>query len=51
MCSSDLSRYFKVHHTEADTVDKVDPAALARCSASLAVMVYALADLPETLPR
>ena len=47
----DRSRYFKVHHTEADTVDKVDPAALARCSASLAVMVYALADLPETLPR
>lgn len=45
------SRYFRVHHTEADTVDKVDPEALARCSAAMAAMVYAIADLPEALPR
>jgi carboxypeptidase Q len=47
----DRARYFRVHHTEADTVDKVDPEALARCSAAMAAMVYAIADLPETLPR
>jgi carboxypeptidase Q len=47
----DRTRYFRVHHTEADTVDKVDPEALARSSAALAAMVYAIADLPETLPR
>ena len=47
----DRARYFRVHHTEADTVDKVDPEALARCSAAMAAMVYAIADLPESLPR
>lgn len=47
----DRSRYFRVHHTEADTVDKVDPEAMARCSAAMAAMVYAIADLPEALPR
>jgi carboxypeptidase Q len=47
----DRARYFRVHHTEADTVDKVDPEALARCSAAMAAMVYAIADLPEALPR
>jgi len=47
----DRTRYFRVHHTEADTVDKVDPEALARCSAAMAAMVYAIADLPEALPR
>jgi carboxypeptidase Q len=47
----DRARYFRVHHTEADTVDKVDPEALARCSAAMAAMVYAIADLPEPLPR
>ena len=37
--------------TEADTVDKVDPEALARCSAAMAAMVYAIADMPEAPPR
>jgi carboxypeptidase Q len=44
-------RYFRYHHTEADTVDAVDPDDLARCSAALAAMVYAVADMPERLPR
>lgn len=43
--------YFWVHHTHADTVDKVDPADLARSVAMLAVMAYVVADLPERLPR
>ena len=47
----DRARYFRIHHTEADTVDKVDPEALARCSAAMAATVYAIADLPEALPR
>ncbi|HZA98073.1 MAG TPA: M20/M25/M40 family metallo-hydrolase [Gemmatimonadales bacterium] len=41
------SRYFWYHHSEGDTLDKVDPAELARCVAALAVMAYVLADLPE----
>jgi carboxypeptidase Q len=44
-------RYFEIHHTAADTMDKVDPAELARCVAAMAVMTYVVADLPEPLPR
>ena len=45
------TRYFWFHHTDADTVDKVDPKELSRCAASLAVMAYVIADLPVRLPR
>jgi carboxypeptidase Q len=47
----DRSRYFWFHHSEGDTLDKVDPAELGRCVAALAVMAYVVADLPEALPR
>jgi carboxypeptidase Q len=43
--------YFDIHHTPADTMDKVDPAELAHCVAALAVMSYVVADLPQRLPR
>jgi carboxypeptidase Q len=43
------SRYFDIHHTPADTLDKVDPRELALCVATMAVMAYAVADLPESL--
>jgi carboxypeptidase Q len=41
--------YFLIHHTEADTVDKIDPLDMARASAAIAVMVYVVADMPERL--
>jgi len=44
------SRYFEFHHTPADTLERLDPAHVADCAASLAVMAYVLADLPERLP-
>ena len=44
-------RYFWYHHTAADTVDKVDPAELGRCTAAMAVVAYALAELEAPLPR
>ena len=47
----DGTRYFWFHHTEADTVDKLDPRDMARCVAAMAVMAYVVADLPERLPR
>lgn len=43
--------YFWFHHTEADTVDKVDPQELNRCVAALAVMLHGLGELPEPLAR
>jgi carboxypeptidase Q len=41
--------YFDTHHTAADTLDKVNPRELALCVATMAVMAYVVADLPETL--
>ncbi len=47
----DGSEYFWYHHTEADTIDKLDPREIAECVAAIAVMAYVVADLPEPLPR
>jgi carboxypeptidase Q len=41
--------YFLIHHTQADTVDKIDPADMAKASAAIAVMAYVVADMPERL--
>ena len=43
------AHYFDWHHTEADTLDKVNPEDFRKNIASLAVMTYVLADMPETL--
>ncbi len=43
-------RYFWYHHSPGDLVDKLDPADVARCVATMAVMAYVVADLPERLP-
>jgi carboxypeptidase Q len=48
---TDNERYFWYHHTEADTVDKLDRGDFNRCVAALAVMTYLVADLPGPLPR
>ena len=45
----DGSKYFLIHHTQADTVDKIDPQDLARCVAAVGVMSYVVADMPQTL--
>jgi carboxypeptidase Q len=42
----DSRTYFDIHHTEADTLDKVDPAAVADMVAAMAVMAYVVADMP-----
>lgn len=49
--SVDGTRYFWYHHSAADTVDKLDPADVARVVALMAVMTYVVADMPERLPR
>jgi carboxypeptidase Q len=43
--------YFWYHHTDADTVDKIDPRDMAKSVAMLAVMAYVVADMPDRLPR
>jgi carboxypeptidase Q len=41
--------YFLIHHTPADTVDKIDPMDMSRAAAAIAVMVYVVAEMPERL--
>jgi len=41
--------YFMIHHTQADTVDKIDPVELAKNAAAIAVVAYIVADLPQRL--
>jgi carboxypeptidase Q len=43
--------YFNYHHTAADTLDKIVPRELQENAAAMAVMGYALAAMPEPLPR
>ncbi|HET9623782.1 MAG TPA: M20/M25/M40 family metallo-hydrolase [Kofleriaceae bacterium] len=45
----DNRTYFDIHHTEADTLDKVDPAALADDVAAVAAFAYVVADMPGRL--
>ena len=41
--------YFLIHHTQADTVDKIDPIDVSRASAAIAVMAYVIAEMPARL--
>jgi len=41
--------YFLLHHTPADTIDKIDPLEIARSSAAIAVMTYVIAEMPERI--
>lgn len=47
----DSRTYFDYHHTPADTFDKIVPRELAENAAVMAVLAYAIACLPEPLPR
>jgi hypothetical protein len=42
-------RYFEWHHSEADTLDKIDPKEFRLNVASLAVLAYVLADMDERI--
>jgi len=43
----DASKYFEIHHTDADRLDRVDPKDLAFNVAAHATVAWALADGPE----
>jgi carboxypeptidase Q len=47
----DPSRYFWYHHSDADTIDKLDPVDLARNVAIFAVVANTVANMDGTLPR
>jgi carboxypeptidase Q len=41
----DITRYFWYHHTEGDTVDKIDPKELNDCVYAMAVMAWGSANM------
>jgi carboxypeptidase Q len=47
----DAGRYFVIHHTAADTVDRILPEEVSKAAAAIAVVAYAVAEMPERLPR
>lgn len=47
----DSTKYFTIHHTPADTVDRIDPKEVSTAAASIAAVVYVVADMPQALPK
>jgi carboxypeptidase Q len=47
----DAARFFVIHHTAADTVDRIQPEEVSKAVAAVAVVAYAVAEMPERLPR
>ena len=41
--------YFLIHHTQADTIDKIDPMDMSRAAAAIAVVTYVIAEMPDRL--
>lgn len=47
----DRTKYFWYHHTDADTMDKLDVKEFNQCVAASAVMTWIVADMPLRLPQ
>jgi carboxypeptidase Q len=47
----DGTKYFWYHHSDGDTMDKLDPHELSSCAAAMAVMAWQVADASVALPR
>jgi len=47
----DASRYFVIHHTAADTIERIAPEEVTKAAAAIAVITYAIAEMPDRLPR
>jgi carboxypeptidase Q len=47
----DSTKYFTIHHTPADTIDRIDPKEVSIAAASLTTMIYVVADMPQPLPK
>jgi carboxypeptidase Q len=47
----DPARYFTIHHTPADTVDRIAPEEVSKAAAALAVIAYVAAEMPQAMPK
>ena len=43
--------YFTIHHTPADTVERIAPEEVSKAAAAIAVVAYVVAEMPERLPK
>lgn len=49
--NGDSTKYFTIHHTPADTIDRIAKAEVSKAAAAIAVIAYVTADMPQRLPR
>jgi carboxypeptidase Q len=47
----DDARYFWFHHSDGDTMAVINNDEFRRCIAAMGVLAYALADVPQAIPR
>jgi carboxypeptidase Q len=47
----DASRLFQIHHTAADTVERIAPEELSKAAAAIAAITYVAAEMPERIPK
>jgi carboxypeptidase Q len=47
----DANRLFLIHHTAADTIERIAPEEVSRAAAAIAIVTYAVAEMPERLPK
>lgn len=44
------TRYFAIHHTAADTIERIAPDDVAKAVATIATLSYVVAEMPDRLP-
>jgi carboxypeptidase Q len=49
--AGDPARYFQIHHTPADTVERIDPREMAKAAAAIAVVTWMAAEMDTPLPK
>lgn len=47
----DPTRYFTIHHTPADTVERITADEVSKAAAAISVVAYVIAEMPERLPK
>ena len=47
----DPGKFFPIHHTAADTVDRIPPRDVSRAAAVIAAISYVVAEMPTPLPK
>lgn len=47
--NGDSTKYFTIHHSPADTIDRIAKAEVSKAAAAIAVITFVTADMPERL--